>query len=211
MRNPFRACIFGLLLASFLGGTSSPAHATSMKHRTIIDLISLSELILVGRVTAVTDGFEGGVPFTEVTVQVDETIKGRAGGVYTFRQFGLRAPRSTPSGRQYVALSPDGWPKFEAGEEVILFLYKKGNMTGLRTTVGLFQGKFEKRNGQFENAIQNVGLFKDVSVDPGLLTPAEKKLLSMKKGSVPAETLISLVRKTVRNRWIENRELFHVK
>jgi hypothetical protein len=183
-----------------------------MRHQTIVDLIGLSEQILVGRVSRVTDGFDdAGVPYTEVTLNVSETVKGTAGTTYTFRQFGLTAPRSLGNGRRYLGVSPDGWPRFAEGETVLLFLYKPGARTGLRTTVGLLQGKFLERDGRMVNGIENDGLFRDVRVKDSLLSPAEAKMLTRDGKPVPADALLSFVRKAVKGRWIETKELDHVK
>jgi len=181
-----------------------------MLRRNIVDLIEISELIVTGKVVSVTDGFENGVPYTEVTVDVTEPLKGNVPDTYTFRQFGLLEPRSLGNGLRYVGVSPDGWPKFQAGEDVLLFLYKPASRTGLRTTVGLLQGKFTMANRQYENAIRNRGLFDGVSVQPGLLNPAEEHMLNAKGGPVPAATLTGFVKKAVRGQWIEERKLQHV-
>jgi hypothetical protein len=199
-----------LLVAACMGSTVQPASATSMLHRNIVDLIEISELIVTGTVVNISDGFGNGVPYTEVTVEVEESIKGNVPDIYSFRQFGLLEPRSVGNGLRYLGVSPDGWPRFETGEEVLLFLYKEASETGLRTTVGLFQGKFQKVNKQYENGIRNRGLFQDVSVGAGLLTPAEERMLEARGGPVRAATLTSFVRKAVRGRWVEERKLRHV-
>jgi len=184
-----------------------PVSATSMLHRNIVDLIEISELIVTGTVVDISDGFENGVPYTEVTVNVEESLKGNVPDVYTFRQFGLLEPRSVGNGLRFVGVSPDGWPKFEVGEEVLLFLYKEAAKTRLRTTVGLFQGKFTKVNRQYENAIRNRGLFQGVSAAQGLLNPAEERMLEAKGGPVQSGTLTSFVRKAVRGRWVEQKKV----
>ena len=186
---------------------AAPATATSMTHRTIVELIDLSEIILVGRVVDVTDGFDRGVPYTEVTTSVDEAIRGSTGGRYTFRQFGLRAPRETGTGRTALSVSPPGWPRFERGEEVVLFLYRSAERTGLRTTVGLLQGKFRNVEGRYENGIGNRGLFEGVSLSAARANPEERALVSGGGHGVPADEFVSFVRRAVRHRWIENGEL----
>lgn len=179
-----------------------PAQASSVLARTVVELIDLSEEILSGEVIAVSDGFDAaGVPFTEITVAVDDVLKGQVGETYTFRQFGLTAPRQMPDGTTYLGVSPDGWPRFKQNERVMLFMYKPASQTGLRTTVGLFQGKFTEVNGVLENEYKNIGLFKNVRVDAEL-TPAESKLLGSEGGVDPA-AFKTFVRKTVKNRWIE--------
>src|SRR5215510_8422345 len=103
----------------------------------IVDLVGDSEYIMRGLIKEVTDGFENGVPYTQVTVQVNEALRGQVGEEYTFRQFGLNKPRKLENGKVYLGVTPEGWAKYNAGEEVVLFLYQQASMTGLRTTVGL--------------------------------------------------------------------------
>ena len=203
-----RTGLLSLLLALAL---SPPAHATSMKHQNLADLIGLSELIVTGTVVTVTDGFQKGVPYTEVTVSVYEAIRGALGHQYTFRQFGLLAPRTLPDGRVYVGVTPEGLPRYAVGDDVLLFLYKKASMTGLQTTVGLYQGAFKKKGNLYENAVQNMGLMSGMAVNPTLLTPAEQKLLKKQKGPVQADVLLDFVRKAVRDRWVETGRLSHVR
>ena len=200
------------VLVPVLLAVSAPAFATSMTHQTIVDLIGLSERILVGRVAQVSDGFDdAGVPYTEITLDVSETVKGTPGPTYTFRQFGLTTPRSLGNGRRYLGVSPDGWPRFAEGETVVLFLYKPAARTGLRTTVGLLQGKFAERDGRVVNGIENDGLWKGVRVTESLLTPAEAKMVKKARGPVATDTFLAFVRKAVKGRWIEKKELDHVK
>src|SRR5215204_6528585 len=78
---------------------------------TIVDLIADSETIINGMVKEVTDGFDNGVPYTQVTVQVSETLRGQVGEEYTFRQFGLVKPRQLDNGKVYLATTPAGWSK----------------------------------------------------------------------------------------------------
>jgi len=50
------------------------------KHLTIIELLEQSELIVRGRVTKLSDGADArGVPYTEVTFQIAESLKGAPG------------------------------------------------------------------------------------------------------------------------------------
>lgn len=211
MRMPQKTGWIVISIVTTLCLAGGPAGATSVAHQDLVDLIHLSEVILAGRVTSVTDGFQAGVPYTEVTVAVDETFRGQVGATYTFRQFGLLKPRDLGNGLTYVGISPDGWPRFEAGEDVLLFLYKAGSLTGLRTTVGLMQGAFREVDGNYENGIGNRGTFSRVKAGSGLLTPAESKLLATRQGPVPAETLLSVVRKAVHGQWVERGKLQHVR
>jgi len=198
-------------LGTLLTLATLPALATSLVHRNVVELIELSELIVEGRVVAVSDGFENGVPFTEVSVEVREAIRGEAATSYTFRQFGLSKPRDLGNGLTYVGVTPPGWPRYQTGDQVLLFLYKSGSQTGFRSTVGLLQGTFKKRNGNYENGVNNEALFRNVIAPRGELTLAEQQMLEQPVGGVTADTFVDFVRKAVRNQWVENGRLQHVK
>ena len=177
----------------------------------IVDLVGDSEYIMRGLVKEVTDGFENGVPYTQVTVQVSEVFHGDVGEEYTFRQFGLAKPRKLENGKVYLGVTPEGWSKYENGEDVMLFLYKQASMTGLRTTVGLGQGKLRVSGGNVISQFGNEGLFDNVDVANNLLNDRDKRLLATKKGPVNTESFISFVRRAVNGKWIEGGKMRHVK
>lgn len=210
MTTAFRTLVIVIVLGGVLAGPL-PARASSIERQNIVDLISLSEQILVGKVTSLTDGFENGLPYTEVTLALEETIRGQARGTYTFRQFGLLAPRKAPNGRTCAIVTPDGWPRYRAGEEVFLFLYKGASRTGFRTTVGLLQGKFTIENGSIRNGVDNDGLFQRAEVDTGFLSAGERKMFNKDRGPIPAEVFEAFVKKAVEDRWVEGRKLQHVR
>ena len=178
-------------------------HGSGVLKRNVADLITLSDMIIVGKVVAVSDGLDGNTPFTEVTIEVSQTIKGNVTGQYTFRQFGLLAPKDMGNGLVNANVTPPGWPKYRAGEQVMLFLYKAASITGLRTTVGLFQGKFIVRGGELTNAIHNLGLFENVSIGPRRLSASQQAMLEIKKGRLDAASFISFVSKAVNEQWFE--------
>lgn len=93
----------------------------------------------------------------------------------------------------------------------MLFLYKSGSQTGFRSTVGLLQGTFKKRNGEYVNGVGNEELFRDVVAPTNELTFDEQEMMRQRIGGIPAETLIDFVKKAVQNRWVENGKLQHVK
>jgi hypothetical protein len=76
-------------------------------------------------------------------------------------------------------------------------------VNGLRTTVGLFQGKFDLRGGGYVNENRNRGLFDGVRFEDGLLTADERKVVATGAAPFDAEAFESLVRRSVRERWIE--------
>src|ERR1044072_259170 len=106
------------------GGTVNATEAQEAASTTpnIVNLVGESEYILRGAIKEVTDGFENGVPYTQVTVQVGEALRGQVGEEYTFRQFGLTKPRKMENGKIYLGVTPDGWSQYEHCEDVVLCL-----------------------------------------------------------------------------------------
>jgi hypothetical protein len=177
----------------------------------IVDLIADSEKIITGAVKEVTDGFENGIPYTQVTIEVKETIRGEVGEEYTFRQFGLTQPRKMENGKVYIGTTPEGWSKYEVNEDAMFFFYKPASMTGLQTTTGLGQGKVMFKGGNAISQAGNEGLFENVDVNAGLLNDKDKRLLATKRGAVNAESFKSFVRRAVNGKWIEGGKMRHVK
>jgi hypothetical protein len=192
-----------LALCLLLAGTNASA-TMQARESNIVDLVGKSELILRGTVKSVTDGIDAkGLPYTEVTLHVAEAIRGDVGNEYTFRQFGLLKPRSMGDGRMNLMVTPAGWNTYAQGEETILFLNKHAKYTGLQTTVGLGSGKFKLSRAGASNGANNAGLFAHVKVEPNLLAEADRHLMKTQKGPVESKAFLSLVRKTVQGRWIE--------
>ena len=189
-----------------LGALAVPAtFATQLKKQNLTQLISQSDSIIAGTVTKVSDGLDAkGVPYTEVTIAVGGTAKGKIESQknYTFRQFGLLLPRTLPNGHELLALSPEAFPRWREGEYVVAFLYRPASKTGLRTTVGLAQGKLTATNNRLSNEFNNAGLFADVNIDPALLSAAENAMLKS-SGPVDMRTFMELVNRAVSQQWIE--------
>ncbi len=196
------ALLFGALVVACLAAAFHSAEATSVKKMTVADLVNYGDKIVAGRVTAVADGFDANnLPYTDVTLAVTESLKGNVSGSYTFRQFGLAAPRDMGNGRTYLGVSPDGFPRFAPGEDVVIFLFARTPM-GFESAAGLMQGKFTVSGRELANGIDNLDLFRDVTV-PGTLTPAEQKMLDSKSGPIEADLFKGFVRKAVQNSWFE--------
>ncbi len=175
-----------------------------MRDTNIVELVGKSELILRGTVKSVTDGVDAsGFPYTEVTLHVAEAIRGEVGTEYTFRQFGLLKPRSMGNGLVNLVVTPAGWTTYEKGEDAILFLNKHAKYTGLQTTVGLGRGKFRISMAGASNNANNSGLFEHVKIEPNLLASSDRRIMSSKEGAVDTKAFVSLVRKAVKDRWIE--------
>jgi len=203
-----RAFVPVLLLAL----ASVPSFATTVQPMSIVDLLDHAQTIVAGQVTKVTDGFDAkGVPYTEVTLKVSDTIRGQKGQAYTFRQFGLAAPRTMPDGRVHLGGRPAGWPTWRAGESAIVFLYPKAKYTGLQTTVGLGYGKLSIGNGSALDAHDNATLFSNVAVNRALLDSAELQLVDTKQGPVNEATLRKFLHRAVDGNWTKNGSMSNAK
>src|SRR5262245_27336257 len=89
----------GALAAALLLIAAADVRAMSLENTNLVDLLRGAESIVVGTVQSVTDGIgENGLPYTEITVSIDETMRGSLAGTYTFRQLGLLKPRLTADG-----------------------------------------------------------------------------------------------------------------
>lgn len=198
-------CVITLALAL----VSQGAFAASVLQQNLMDLIEESNAIMIGTVTSVTDGFtEQGVPYTEVTMDVSESILGGGQDTYTFRQFGLMEPREI-DGRTYLGTTPDGWPNWNARERVFVFLGSPARLTGLQTTVGLNQGKLRWANGKLANSENNAGMFKNMQVTATSLSSAETAMLQSEGQAIDAEAFVRLVRRAVNENWIARGEMRH--
>jgi hypothetical protein len=199
--------LFAGLLVGLATGTGT-ALAKSIEKQNLFELMTYSESIVVGTVTEKTDGFHNGLPFTEITVAVGQSIKGNHGKEYTFRQFGLIEPKAMGNGRVSLMVTPAGWPSYTKGESVMLFLHAPASETGFQTTAGLDQGRFSIRGGRIANSLDNSSLFDRVSFGDKL-TPNQRDLVNQSSGAYDAEEFIALVRTIVEERWIENGVMTH--
>lgn len=199
--NP-RVMLTGMLSLA-LAIASQAVFAVSVKQQNLIDLIGQSSQIVVGTIKSVTDGFSSdGVPYTEVTLNVREQIRGKKNETYTFRQFGLLAPRKI-DGRTYLGVTPEGWPHWSEKETVMLFLSGQARLTGLQTTVGLGQGKLRMQQGKLSSETKNAGLFTGVQLNATGLNQAQTEMLKTDGLPVDANSFIELVRRAVNENWIE--------
>lgn len=185
------------------------AQAKNIKKQNLVELLTHADSIVVGTVESTTDGFQDGLPYTEVTVLVAQSIKGNHEATYTFRQFGLKAPKANGKGQVNLMVTPAGWPTYVDGERVMLFLHKPAAKTGFQTTAGLTQGKFVIRGDQIVNGIDNDELFARVSVS-GPLTKGQEDLINQPGGSYAAQAFIDFIRTIVGENWIETGVLSNV-
>jgi len=190
--------IVGLALAA------GDARAMMLRDTNLVDLIRQSDSIVIGKVTVVTDGFdERGLPYTEVTVTISDLLRGDEYETVTFRQIGLRTARPNADGTRIIPAAPEGMPRYMEGEEVLLFLNPPAALTGLRSPVGLGNGKFDFGPGTASNELGNKGVFANISVERGITNPNDDRILATTMGAVNDTDLKSLVRRAVGDHWVE--------
>ena len=196
-----------VLLAALLVAVGSAHAMTLTGDANIVDLLQQSNDIVVGKVANVTDGIDQrGVPYTEVTLRVSESIRGGISGTYTFRQFGLVAPRLTPDGTKKMMPSPEGFPRYTAGTELVLMLRPSARLTGFRMPAGVTGGKFEIGPGRVENERGNAGLFSNVRLEQSLATAKDTRMI-VDGGPANPDTFLSFLRRAVQDRWVETGKL----
>lgn len=195
------------VLALALPGANTSA--ATLADTNLVDLIRESESIVVGTVGDLTDGIdEHGFPYTEVTLQVTETISGNVSGTYVFRQFGLMEPRLSADGTKKMMPAPDVFPKYAVGENVMLFLNKKAKYTGLQTTIGLAGGKFNLGATRAENGLSNIGVFHNIGLQDGLATENDTRMLATDAGAVNSDTFVAFVRRAVQDLWVPRKMMW---
>jgi hypothetical protein len=194
--------LLGALALACLALGAQLAQATTVLPHNLADLIGRSDAIVIGTVEKVSDGFDTRhVPYTEVTLRVAETLRGQPGKTLSFRQYGLLKPREI-DGRTYLGVAPEGFPRWTEREQVMLFLGKPARQTGLRTTVGLGQGKLHVRDGALSNEARNAGLFKDLEIKAKNLSREQQEMLKSNGKPVAAGPFVSLVKRAVDENWI---------
>ncbi|HVP38552.1 MAG TPA: FlgD immunoglobulin-like domain containing protein [Candidatus Saccharimonadales bacterium] len=153
---PFRfprlpACVFVLSLPALaLTPAPPPARAGALLALSPDDLARRADLVVLGTVTSRRPHPLGGVPATDVTLAVSETLAGPAAREVTFSVLGGNA-----SG---LRLEVDGEPGFREGEQALVFLER--NPASARTWVlGGVQGKYGVRSGRLEATGLPVGEF----------------------------------------------------
>jgi len=189
-----------------LGALIAPlAQASQLVPQNLKQMIQASDIIVSGDVAKVTDGIDRGVPFTEITLKVKGSIKRDLAidSSYKIRQYGLLKNRKMSDGRYLLASRIEGMPTWTVGEKVTAFMNKPSSHTGLTSPVGLGQGKLTGSGTLMANSFDNKGLFHGMTVDPGVLSPTEAEMLGKSSGAVEGGVLTNLVRRAVKEQWIE--------
>ncbi|HEX4825550.1 MAG TPA: hypothetical protein VFV19_14705 [Candidatus Polarisedimenticolaceae bacterium] len=185
------------------------ARAMALQETNLVDLLRDAESIVVGVVMSVTSGVSAvGLPFTEITLHVEESIRGSFDETYVFRQFRLTDARASVAPMVLMLPEPEGIPTYRAGERVLLFLGPVATMSGFRSTLGLGVGRFVIESGRAENGFMNAGVFSNVSVDPKVVTARDARILRTSLGGVCADDLLSLVRRAVQSSWTRTHRMW---
>jgi hypothetical protein len=187
------------------GASLLPAQASQLVPQNLKQMIHEADVIVTGEVSKITDGIENGIPFTEVTMKVNGSIKRdmAVNSNYSFRQYGLLKTRKMKDGRYLLATRIEGMASWTVGEKVTTFMNKPVSRSGMRTPVGMAQGKFTYSGSQVANSFDNRNLFKGMTVDPAVLNANESAMLAKPAGAVEGEVFTNLVKRAVKEQWIE--------
>ena len=194
-RRRRRALYLWPTLLLVMGALAAPANAQLLYRRVgLAELSQRADIIVQGRV--IEARYEGHpdyphVPTVLVTLQVERMLRGPAEGRLSFREhlFG-------PQGRMGKKRG------YMPGQRLLLFLPEPSRY-GLSSPLGGEQGRFriqrdQQGNDLAENDLGNAGLFRDLApqaAQAGVsLSPEQARLAGVRRGPVPLEALVSLVR-----------------
>ena len=204
-----RVRVIGMAMAAVMLFATPASHAMKLNSQNLTQLINESQSIISGTVKSVTDGVAAsGMPYTEITIAVGDKAKGNVevSSDYTFRQFGLLKPRKMANGKALLAVTPEGFPRWTAGETVVAFMYTPASKTGLQTTAGMAQGKMTMLNGRLANEFNNAGMFDGVEINSSLLSSEDRNMMTT-PGAVDATQFMDLVGRAVAGNWITNGDM----
>jgi len=190
-RCGWRLCL-GLVLA--IGFSATSAHAQFLyRQLTLPELTQRAAIIVQGRV--IEARYEGHPDYPHVstvlvTLQVEQMLRGPARQLFSFRQY--IPPLEAEKGKRGYAV----------GQRLLLFLPQPSRY-GLSSPLGREQGRFRilrdrQGNELVQNGFGNAGLFKtlpEAAAKAGVsLSPSQLRLASVKRGPVPLEEFLTLVK-----------------
>jgi hypothetical protein len=153
-----------------------------------------ADIIVQGRVTEVRyeslPGYSN-IPTVEVTLNVENMVRGPAGGTYTFREI-LLGPQAKTGKQGYLV-----------GQRLFLFL-PAPSQYGLSSPIGIEQGRFRIARGPsgsetVANELGNAGLFKNVELDASKagaqLSTQQLRMATVQRGPVALDDFVSLVKR----------------
>lgn len=144
-------------LAAFiilLGAVAAPLSATLVERLSLEQLAGRSERIVHGRCLRTWSAWDAShqAIWTHCEVDVVEPLKGGPAKTLVVSE-----PGGVVDG---VEMTIDGVPRFEAGEEMVLFLYRVPN--GLWRARGLGQGKYRVAANRVQSSLEGLALIDSV-------------------------------------------------
>jgi hypothetical protein len=160
--NASRIAAIAALAAALSMAAAAPARATTVLPLYLDEIVTTSTTAFEGTVleNRIERDAATGLPVTYTTFQVTDPIKGTAGSVHTIKQVGGEL---ADGGLNY---SIRGVPKFEVGEEYVVFLAGV-SAQGFSSPIGLSQGRFKVHKEGNEKRVANGRDFRDMATMPG--------------------------------------------
>jgi hypothetical protein len=183
----------------------TPAHASSVEHMTLRELVDRAHRIVRGTVIAADESTVsaggGRLPIVVYRIRVSEVVKGSVPGGDVLEVRLLSRSKTMTARNRTIPLFRD-LPELRVGQQYLLALTAPSAI-GLSTTVGLGQGLFELRGapGREEavNRWNNLGLLDDSLATAGARARAEAPAaraasVARASGPVPYATLVNEIR-----------------
>lgn len=128
------------------------ARATTLMRMSVEKMARTADVVMRARCVANMTGWDAGEIWTVTTFQIEETWKGASPALINVRLLGGRAGNLTST--------VDGIPRFQAGEDVVLFLEPtgRGDFTIVSWKQGTFRIRLEHTTGE-ERAAQDTAVF----------------------------------------------------
>lgn len=168
-----RNWISGVFLASCLSFNllATQASAFSLAPFSVQQMAQQADKIFVGTCISVEEHMNAyGLSVLTITFAVHEALKGNVGETVTFQQLNpVQPPSANPRvGGLRTDISTFSLPRYESGEEAVLFLAKKGRI-GLTSPLGLSQGKIPVSVSQTgQKMIKNTALREEGRYQSGI-------------------------------------------
>ena len=199
LKTELHASHFRLRLLAHLVALATILAASPLQAQFMVLPVNLAYLtqragiIVQGRVTEVRyEGLPGypNIPTVEVTLNVENMVRGPAGSTYTFREalMGLQ-PKTGKQG-------------YQVGQRLFLFFLARSRY-GLSSPIGMEQGRFHlardpSGSETVANEWGNAGLFKNVDQDASKAGPqlstSQLRIATTRRGPVALDDFVSLVR-----------------
>ena len=168
------ALLAGLMISLALVADATPASASTVVRLDLESLVANSDRIVQGTVEKVESRVEKGRVYTYTTIAVDEALKGEDTEDVRLRQVGGET--------EELATWVPGMPRFEKGQEVVIFVEKpEGSEYSVIT--GMMQGKFRVAVGPDNSTRYVVPYLGDISLVRERKTPGDAPTDSAARGS----------------------------